>query len=156
MAKKTGKAKKKESLPPINCKGCGTRFVPKDRRQCFHSETCREEYYNRTYFQRELVSKICPNCGVNFETTKPGRQDYCLPSCREEARKKRRDNLTVLVQADRHKFYTDRYKQMEADGFACRLCGKEPKDGIKLDVEKDGKGGYMTICNVCSEGRKAK
>ncbi len=154
MTKSKAKAKKKDSLPPINCKGCDTRFIPKDRRHHFHSETCRQEYYNRTYFRREVTSKICPNCGVNFDTTKPGRQDYCKPECRDEARIKRRDNLTITVQSERHKFYTDRYKQLEADGFTCRLCGKMARDGVKLDVEDDGKGGSMTVCSQCSEGRK--
>lgn len=150
------KAKEKKKLPPIICQGCGTKFIPKTKGQKYHSATCREEFYARTYFSREVVQKVCPNCGVTFPTTKPGRQDYCKPECRIEASQKRRDNLTITVQADRHKFYGDRYKTLEGDGFACRLCGKMARDGVKLDVEKDGRGGLMTVCNLCSEGRKAK
>jgi len=155
MAKKPAQAQK-DKLPPIICKGCGTRFIPKTRGQKYHSGTCREDYYNRTYFHREVVRKVCPNCGVTFPTTKPGRQEYCSPECRVEASRKRRDNLTIVVQSERYRFYGDRYRQMEADGFACRLCGKEARDGVKLDVESDGRGGKMTVCNECSEGRKAK
>lgn len=152
MARKTAQ---KEKLPPITCKGCGTRFIPKTRGQKYHSETCREEYYARTYFKREVVQLQCPNCGVTFSTTKPGIQVYCTPECRVEALHKRRDNLTITVQSQRHRFYGDRYKQLEADGFACRLCGKMARDGVKLDVESDGRGGLMTVCNLCSEGRKS-
>ncbi len=153
MVKKTTEKKK---LPAITCKGCGTKFVPRVRGQRYHSASCREEYYNRTYFTREIVNRQCPNCGTTFPTSKPGRQVYCTPDCRVEALHKRRENLTIIDQSKRYQFYGDRYKQMEGDGFACRLCGKEPRDGVKLDVERDGKGGYITICNQCSEGRKAK
>jgi len=156
MVKRATKEKKKSDLPSITCKGCGIKFVPKTRGQRYHNEPCREEYYNRTYFHREVVEKQCPNCGVTFPTTKPGRQDYCTPECRVEAFQKRKNNLTITVQSQKHQFYGNRYKQMEADGFACRLCGKEPKDGVKLDVESDGKGGLMTVCSQCSEGKKAK
>ena len=153
MARKSVK-KEKNRLSPIACKGCGTRFVPKTKGQRYHSDTCREEYYGRTYFHREVAELQCPNCGVTFSTTKPGRQVYCTPECRVEASQKRRDNLTIGVQSERHKFYGDRYKQLEADGFACRLCGKMARDGVKLDVESDGRGGQMTVCNQCKEGRK--
>ncbi len=150
------KAKEKKKLPPIACQGCGTKFIPKTKGQRYHSATCREEFYGRTYFQREVFDQQCPNCGVTYQTTKPGRQVYCTAECRVEASQKRRDNLTITVQSDRHQFYGERYKQLEADGFACRLCGKEVRDGVKLDVEKDGRGGLMTVCSLCSEGRKAK
>ncbi len=156
MTKRTADKKKKEKLPPINCKGCGTKFIPDTRKQHYHNETCREDFYDRTYYHREVTQKVCPNCGNTFPTTKPARQDYCKPECRVEASQKRRDNLTITVQSDKHKFYGDRYKQLEADGFACRLCGKMARDGVKLDVEDDGKGGSMTVCNQCNEGRKAK
>ncbi len=154
MARKTAKEKKK--LPPIACKGCGTKFVPRTRGQKYHSATCREEYYDRTYFHREVAKLQCPNCGTTFPTTKPGRQVYCTPECRVEASQKRKDNLTITVQSQRHQFYGDRYKTMEGDGFACRLCGKMARDGVKLDVESDGRGGLMTVCSQCSEGRRAK
>ncbi len=154
MAKKT--AQKKKRLPPIKCKGCGMTFVPATRGQKYHNDICREDYYGHTYFHREVAQKMCPNCGITFSTTKPGRQDYCKPECRVEASQKRRDNLTTTTQSRRHEFYGERYKQMESDGFACRLCGKMARDGVKLDVENDGKGGLMTVCNQCSEGRKVK
>ncbi|GAH89290.1 unnamed protein product, partial [marine sediment metagenome] len=30
------------------------------------------------------------------------------------------------------------------------------RDGVKLDVDDDGRGGKMTVCSQCSEGRKTK
>lgn len=154
MVRKAKPEEKKKKLPPIKCKGCGTKFIPDTKKQRYHSPSCREDFYNRTYYHREVTQKVCPNCGVIFPTTKPGVQDYCKPECREEAAQKRKDNLTIEAGEQRHKFYGDRYKQLEADGFACRLCGRRARDGVKLEIESDGADGHMTICNQCSEGRK--
>ena len=145
--------KKKPSLPPIKCKGCGTNFVPDSRRQRYHSATCREDTYSRVYFSKTSAQKTCPNCRMKFMTTKPGRQDYCHPDCREEARIKRRDGVIASVSAERKTFLGDRFAAMEKDGFKCVFCGKGPHDGVKLDVEDDGKGGIHTVCNLCVEGR---
>lgn len=150
------KKSKKAKLPRIACKGCGVTFTPDTKKQKYHNAECREAHYGRTYFHRESTNKVCPNCGVTFSTTKAGVQDYCTPACRIEASQKRRDNITIEAGEQRKKFFTTRYKQMEADGFACRLCGKMARDGVKLDIEDDGEGGYMTVCNQCREGRKAK
>lgn len=146
--------KKKNTLPPIKCEGCTVSFVPKDRRYHFHSTTCREEYYQRTYFSKNTARKTCPNCGTKFPTTKPGRQTYCKPECREEARIKRRDGIAASVSAERSTFLGDRFAALEKDGFHCVFCGRGVHDGMKLDVEDNGKGGMQTICNLCMEGRQ--
>lgn len=148
------KKEKKPTLPPITCKGCGILFVPRTRRQHYHNEDCREEYYLRTYYAKDVTEKTCPNCGSAFPTTRPGRQDYCTPECRDEARVKRRDGKVLEAEQRMKQFHTDRYKQMSADGFRCVLCGRRVADGVKLDVVLDDKGsGRMTVCNECSEGR---
>lgn len=149
-----GKKKEKRGLPPVKCKGCPINFVPKDRRQKYHSDTCREKYYNRVFFGKTTVNKVCPNCGTGFSTTKPGRQDYCSPECREDARKKRREGIAASLSAERRTFLGDRFAVLERDDFKCTYCGKSVRDGIKLDVEEDGKGGLRTVCNLCVEGRE--
>lgn len=150
-----GEAKKKKStLPPVTCKGCTTSFVPKDRRQRFHSSTCREEYYQRTYFSKNAAHKTCPNCGTRFPTSKPGRQVYCCPDCREDARKKRQDNIVASVGAERKTFLGDRFAAMKKGSFKCVYCGRGVQDGVILDVEDNGKGGLHTVCNMCVEGRE--
>lgn len=144
----------KDKLPPVHCKGCTINFVPKDRRYRFHSDTCREEYYQRTYFSKTTARKICPNCGTKFPTTKPGRQVYCRPECREEARVKRQEGIAASMSAERKTFLGDRFTTLEEDGFRCVYCGKDARDGIKLDAEDDGKGRLQTVCNICREGRE--
>lgn len=147
-------SKKKESLPPIHCKGCKATFVPKDRRQHFHSPTCREKYYERVYHGKTATRKTCPNCGSEFITNKPGRQDYCHPDCRKEAAKKREEGLAASVRAEKATFYGNRFSTLQRDDFKCTYCGKGAVDGVKLDVEEDGKGGLRTVCNLCAEGRR--
>ena len=153
MAKRK-KEKKKSNLPPIRCKGCIINFVPKDRRQHFHSAACREEYYQRTYFGKSTARKVCPNCGIKFPTSKPGRQVYCSPECREDARTRRKEGLAASISAERKTFLGDRFAAMEKDGFKCVYCGKGTRDGVKLDVEDNGKGELQTVCNICAEGRE--
>jgi hypothetical protein len=149
------KASVKGKLPPITCKcGCGSEFIPHSHKEHYFNAQHREDYYNRTYFSKTVTHKICPNDGKEFDTTKGGRQEYCCPECRIEAADKRRKGTASDAQLQQQKFYTDRYKQMQADGFKCRLCGRAVRDGVKLDVEDDEDGGKMTICNQCSEGRK--
>lgn len=154
MVKRAKGEKKKAGLPPIKCKGCAISFVPKDRRQHYHSETCREEYYQRAYFSKNIARKTCPNCDVRFSTSKPGRQIYCTPDCRDDARKKRREGLAASMSAERKTFLGDRFATMEKDSFRCVYCGKSVHDGVKLDVEDNGKGGLQTVCNICTEGRE--
>ena len=153
MAKKKP-IQRKESLPPIMCKGCGSPFVPKTHKEHFHSPSCREEYYSRTYYKKSAVSKVCPNCNTLFQTSKPGRQAYCTPECREDARKKRLDGVIASLSAERETYLGDRYSTLESDNFRCVFCGKSPRDGIKLDVVNNNKGGLHTLCNLCMEGRK--
>ena len=146
-----GKTKK---LPPITCKGCGMSFIPNDGRQHYHSENCREAYYQRTYFSKATARKVCPNCGITFSTTKPGRQDYCTPECREEHKRKRHEDVAASVTAERATYLGDRFATLERDGHKCTYCGKGPQDSVRLDIEDDEKGGLRTICNLCLEGRK--
>ncbi|MCJ7760878.1 hypothetical protein MUP59_07045 [Candidatus Bathyarchaeota archaeon] len=153
IGKKKTKAEEK-SLPPVKCKGCMVNFTPKDRRQHFHSALCREAYYQRTYFGKTSARKICPNCGTEFPTTKPGSQTYCTPECREDTQKKRREGLSASVTTERKTFLGDRFTALEATEFKCSYCGKGAHDGVKLDVEENGKGGLRTVCNLCVEGRE--
>jgi len=153
MARRGTKITKK-SLPPVTCKGCGMSFIPRDHRQHFHSVICREEFYQHTYYALTSARKVCPNCGSGFVTSKPGRQVYCTPECREDAKKKRIDGIVASVSAERKTFLGDRFAAIEKDDFKCVFCGKSVSDGVKLDVENDEKGGLRTVCNLCSEGRK--
>jgi len=68
------------------CKGCGKFFTPGRKGQVYHSEECRNEDYARLYpnYAKIEVFLICPKCGNEFLTTKPLRQAYCTPECREE------------------------------------------------------------------------
>lgn len=147
------KKSKKQSLSPISCKGCGTKFIPKDRRHHFHSETCREEYYSRTYFHKEIKRKKCPNCGNMFPTSAPKKQVYCNEECREDYRKKQREGLVESVNEERVRFYGDRFRTLQSADFRCSYCGKGVSDGIKLDVEPDGNNAYRVICSECVLGR---
>ena len=147
------KAVKKKSLPPIQCKGCDINFVPKDRRHHFHSEICREDYYRAVYFSKSTTRKQCPNCGVMFMTSKPKRQVYCTPECREDAANKRQESITASMTAERTTFLGDRFSTLEKDSFKCVYCGKSVSDRVKLEVEDDGKGGLHTVCSLCLEGR---
>ena len=153
MVKRVKKSKK-STLPPIHCKGCTINFVPRDHRQHFHSDTCREEYYQRTYYSKETTRKVCPNCGIKFSTSKPRRQIYCKPECREEAKVKRREGIYASVTAERITFLGDRFAAIERDNFKCVYCGKGVPNGVKLDVEDDGKGNLRTVCDMCVEGRE--
>jgi len=85
------KKHEKPSLSPIHCKGCTITFTPADHRHHFHSAACRERFYMRTYFSKATATKICPNCEEAFTTTKPGRQTYCTPGCRQDAQLKKRE-----------------------------------------------------------------
>ena len=153
-AKNEKKKRGKELLPPIKCRGCGVTFTPIDRRQRYHSDDCREKFYQRTYFGKASVRKICPNCGTEFPTTKPGRQIYCVPECREEHKRKKREGIVASVMAERKTLLGDRFAALEAAEFKCSYCGKSAHDGVKLDVEDDGKGNLRTVCNQCVEGRE--
>lgn len=161
MAKKTKaelkkeEKKQKEQLPPIHCKGCDVNFTPKDKRERFHSPRCREDFYERTYFTGPPVHKICPNCGSDFITTKPGRQEYCLPECREEAKQKRKEGLATGVVDEHNALLGIRYRTLQHDVFKCTTCGRGAADGVKLDVEQiEGTQDYHTVCNECVLGRK--
>ena len=148
------KEKKKDSLPSVRCKGCVISFVPRDHRQHYHSDTCRENYYQQKYFGKVSTHKICPNCGIEFSTNKPMRQSYCTPDCREDARKKRQDGIAATLTTEKVTFLRNRFSALEKDGFKCIYCGKSVHDGIKLDVQDNGKGELHSICNICAEGQR--
>ena len=51
---------------------------------------------------------------------------------------------------------------LKRDGFRCKLCGKSPDDGIKLEIDHKkpvSKGGsseihnLQTLCNLCNAGK---
>ena len=150
---KSKREKKSNQLPLTKCKGCPKTFYPKDNRQKFHNEICREEYYARTYYHKTSTQKKCPNCGNMFPTTMPVKQDYCNDSCREEYRKKRKEGIQEYINNQISQFYSARFKTLQSTGFKCSYCGKDVSDGVKLDVEPDGAKGYRTICSECVIGR---
>lgn len=151
MAKK--KAATKKQLPPIRCKSCTILFVPKTRKQKYHNDTCRAEYYDRHYYAKKCVTKTCPNCENTFDTSKPDLQVYCNPDCREDAKRKRAEGTVASRTAERVTYLAERHSTMKRDGFRCTICGRGPQNGAVLDVEDNGAGGLKTVCKDCVEGR---
>jgi len=146
------KEKPKKQLPPQKCKGCRISFIPKDRRQKFHSSDCRVKYYD-THYASPVVSKTCPNCGTLFQTTKPKKQTYCKPECREENRIKRQDELSSRVKAERLTYLGERFAVLQKYNYACAYCGKSVEQGAVLDVVDD-KGELKAACLECRAGRE--
>lgn len=72
-----------KTLPSKKCKHCQSYFTPKKKDQQYCNDTCREAYYDEHHFKKQHATKICPRCGVSFSTTKPIRQIYCSPECRD-------------------------------------------------------------------------
>lgn len=122
MAKKivTDKTKReREPLPPIRCKGCTAIFTPKTQKEHFHSALCRENYYRRTYFAKVEKEVVCRGCSITFTTTKPGRQFYCTPECREKHRDDEREKLGNSVAAERSTL-EDRVSNLEKEVAALK------------------------------------
>ena len=90
-----GKKTKKKELPPIQCRGCQTWFIPKDERQKFHLESCRVAYQQRTYWPKNETTKQCIRCKAWFKTTKGKLQVYCSEDCRVAAAKDRYEERMV-------------------------------------------------------------
>jgi len=137
------------------CKGCGIAFIPKTKKQKYHSEECREDYYKKHYFIQVVVNKTCPNCGTVFSTTKPKKQTYCTPECREDARKKRMDAISASVSAERATYLGERMAAFERDSFKCAVCGRGTKEGAVLDVVEEG-AKLVTVCIECKIGKETK
>lgn len=130
-------------------------FVPKTRKQKYHSEACRIAYYEKQYFTKTYVNKTCLNCGGVFSTTMPKKQAYCKPECREDARIKRRDAVDASKSAERVTFFGERMTAFARDGYKCTVCGKGVKNGAILDVVEQGTG-LVTVCLECKVGKGAK
>ena len=137
------------------CKGCGISFIPKTKKQKYHSARCRKEYYKEHYFIQIVVSKSCPNCGTTFTTTKSKKQTYCTPDCREDARKKRMEGLSASATAERVTYLGERMAAFERDGFKCSVCGRGIKDSAVLDTVEEG-AGLVTVCVDCKAGKEIK
>ena len=140
----------KRTISLLVCKGCGISFHPKDKKQKYHTESCREEYYNRHYFAKVEVSKTCPNCGTVFPTSKPKKQIYCKEDCREDARKKRSDAKNASVVAERETYRREIVSTLERDGYKCTKCGKGLQDGAALGVAENG-ASLTTVCVECRD-----
>ena len=135
------------------CKGCGVKFVPKSKKQKYHNEDCREEYYKKTYFPQTVADKNCLNCGEPFSTTQPKKQVYCTPECREDAQAKREEAKKASTTAERVTHFAERISAFEHDKYKCTVCGKGPKDGAVLDVvEENAK--LKTVCTDCKIGKE--
>jgi len=153
----TKKQKKdKKELPPIRCKNpnCNTLFVPKTRKQKYHNDTCRAEYYDKHYYAKTVTTKTCPNCLNDFDTTKGNQQVYCTPECRDDARGKRIDGVMASRTAERATYLAERHSTMKRDSFRCTLCCRGPGDGAVLDVGDDDNSGLKTVCRDCVEGKR--
>jgi len=136
------------------CKGCGKGFQPKNKKQKYCNDNCREEYYDRHYYGKVEVTKTCPNCGTKFPTTMPKKQTYCSPDCRKDAAGKRAEGIVASRSAERMTYLAERYSAMERDGFKCVLCGRGAADGVSLDVESTEAGALRTICEDCKTGKE--
>ncbi len=137
------------------CKGCGVSFKPKSRKQKYHDEYCRKDFYDRTYYAKTYTDKTCLNCGTSFPTSKPSKQAYCEPACREDARRKRLDALKASKGAEKVTFMGERMSAFERDGFKCTVCGRGPKDGAVLDVVEESTQ-LRTVCIECKAGREKR
>lgn len=115
-------SKQKANLPRKACKGCNIPFTPKDSRFNFHSPLCRKRYYDKTYFKKQDVKKICKNCGISFPTSCPSKQDYCKPECR-------------MAYQKAHPSPSHQYADKESK---CIICSKGEADGVNLRI-KEGK-----------------
>lgn len=146
------KKTKKAVRPRFVCKGCDIVFIPKSKKQKYHSEDCREDYYKRTYFAKTFVNKTCPNCERVFSTAMPKKQVYCEPECREDARRKRTEAKNASMVAERRTYLGERVATFERDKFKCTVCGRGPKDGAVLDVAEDG-AKLVTVCIECKVGK---
>ena len=138
----------------VKCKGCPVQFVPKDKRQKFHNAKCREKYYLEHYSSTP-VTKTCanPRCGAQFTTTKPRKQFYCKPECREEHRISVQDELRSRVVAEKQTFLGERFAAMQRDNFKCAYCGRGKDQGAVLDVlEVDND--LKTVCLECKMGKE--
>lgn len=151
MAKKAAKAARPARVLPV-CRNCGRGFVPKRRSQRYCNDECREAYYKVHYFAQTTAEKTCPNCGNTFTTTKPKKQVYCSPDCREDARKKRIEAAGASMSAERVTYLGERIAAFERDEFKCTVCGRGPKDGAVLDVVEEGSE-LVTVCTDCKIGK---
>ncbi|MCB0540030.1 MAG: HNH endonuclease [Chitinophagales bacterium] len=93
------------------------------------------------------ISSEFKSLETNIETTKE------LPSVIKDQRAKRAIPLSL------------RFKVLHRDKSTCLICGKTPKDGIKLHIDHitpHSKGGLTvfnnlrTLCNECNIGRSNK
>ena len=157
MVKKTNKRSRtdKQSLPPIKCKGCSVIFTPKDGRQHFHSALCRELYQQAHYWGKITTTRNCgySKCGIEFTTTKGGRQFYCCPEHRELARKERLAEIQTQISQSNTQSLHERFSALQAAGFRCSYCGRGSRDGVILEVENDESVGVVVICNLCKAGK---
>lgn len=117
----------KKALPPIRCKGCEIMFVPVTRKQKYHSPTCRNSYYDRTYFAKTETRKTCknPTCGNPFTTTKPKLQDYCSAECRDDHNTRKVYGVTPILD----------------DAVKCMLC----EQNHRLLGQYNG----LSLCRSC-------
>lgn len=146
------RTKSTRSAHLTKCKGCNIKFMPKDKRQKFHSPECRVRYYVEHYGS-PVVTKTCPNCGTSFSTAMPKKQTYCKPECREEARLNRQDKLRARVTAEKKTFLSERYAAFQRDGFKCVFCGRGPEQGTILDVV-EVEHELKTTCLECKAGKE--
>lgn len=135
------------------CAGCGGSFSPKRKSQKYCTDACRAKYYSEHYFVKVEVTKTCPNCDTSFVTTCPMKQVYCSPDCRVAAQNKRAAGAVASYTAERQTYLEERFAALERDGFKCTCCGGGVADGVKLDVEDNGKGGLRTVCTDCRAGK---
>lgn len=65
------------TLPRRPCRRCGANFVPKRSNQVYCIDACRIADYQEKYYSPPKVTKRCPWCDEEFETSAPKKTVYC-------------------------------------------------------------------------------
>lgn len=99
------KSKLSQLVPRKECRRCGAKFVPKTPRQVYCFSSCRDEDYQEIYYTKPKVTKVCPWCHEEFETSAPKKTVYCPEkSCQREhavnEMKKAREEYKRLKELD--------------------------------------------------------
>jgi predicted nucleic acid-binding Zn ribbon protein len=90
---------KKIALPARECAACSKVFVPTRTDQIYHSDKCREFYYDLKYHRRASDGdKVCEYCHKTFDTRNLHKQKYCNSTCRDAAQAEERKRKAYLVQ----------------------------------------------------------
>lgn len=113
-----------EALRLKTCKFCGGYFRPERKSQVYCNDECRNGYYDRL---KVVTKKTCPRCGTEFETTKPIRQVYCSPGCRDtpaapEGTRPRAEACELCAKSGVMLFWHNLNEDHKTGLYLCREC----------------------------------